>query len=404
MATITDPITGKQFTVGGAMDASLNTSQAYQRAMAAAGMSLQSGSKTSPVTGDSTFFTGLMPVSTFNPGPSFNEMPMVSESVMTGIPTGTAPVAAQMSMPVASVPGGTGDIISNLPLLRSSGGGGESQIDPSLRPYLEMGLQRAEQLFFGQQQPTLYPGQMYVSPSQQTLDALAAQEAAARASSPVLGAAQTAYTSGLSGLGQTAGGSFLMGSPFQQAAIQAATRPLQQQFAESTLPALQSAFSKAGRYGSGAQAQAIGRAQEGVSTAIGNIAAQMANQQYAAERQLQQQAQASLPQLAAQAGTIYGQQYLPAQQLAQAGAAQEQIAQAPLQEAMTRYQFAQQLPYQQLQSFLSGVYGTPLGSSVYQSPAQTNQVAQYGGLLLGAAGLVPEATRTKAFDYLAGLF
>ncbi len=49
---------------------------------------------------------------------------------------------------------------------------GQSRIDPALSPYLQMGLQRAQQLFFGAQ-PQLFPGQMYVSPSAQTQQALA---------------------------------------------------------------------------------------------------------------------------------------------------------------------------------------------------------------------------------------
>jgi hypothetical protein len=90
-------------------------------------------------------------------------------------------------------PGGsTEGVISQLPALRADSSG-ESRIDPSLRPYLELGLRRGEQLFFGEQQPSLYPGQMYVSPTQQTLDALAAQERMARSGSPALEAAQESY-------------------------------------------------------------------------------------------------------------------------------------------------------------------------------------------------------------------
>ncbi len=74
-------------------------------------------------------------------------------------------------IPGTTVPG-TGPLPSLL-----APGGGESKIDPSLRPYLERGLQRAEQLFFGAQ-PRMFEGQMYVSPSQQTLSALQQQEAA----------------------------------------------------------------------------------------------------------------------------------------------------------------------------------------------------------------------------------
>jgi hypothetical protein len=114
---------------------------------------------------------------------------------------------------------------------------------------------------------------------------------------------------------------------------------------------------------------ALGQATEAQARALGDITASMANQQYMAERGLQQQAQLGQAQLASAAPSIYGQQFLPSQQLAQVGAAQEQIAALPLQEQMARYNFAQQLPYQQLSGYLSSVYGSPMGS--YGTQSQT---------------------------------
>lgn len=271
--------------------------------------------------------------------------------------------------------------VNQLPELRTSPTS-DSKIDPSLRPYLEMGLQRAEQLFFGPG-PQYFQGQTYVSPSQQTLDALQQQEALARQGSPALQQSQQAYLQSLGGLGQTAGGDFLMGSPYRQAMIESATRPLMQQFEQSTLPGIQSAFSRAGRYGSGAQARAIGQAQEATSRAIGDVSATIAGQDFARERALQQQAQTALPQAAMMAPQIYGMQFLPGQQLGQIGAAREQIASMPLQEQMQRYNFQQQAPYTQLQGFLSSVYGTPMAASQY-APVQNAQVNRAGNVLGGA--------------------
>jgi hypothetical protein len=94
---------------------------------------------------------------------------------------------------------------------------------------------------------------------------------------------------------------------------------------------------------------------------------------------------------------------LPSQALAQVGAAREQIAAQPLQEAMQRYQYSQQLPYQQLQGFLSSVYGTPMGQSAIPQ-AQTNRTLQNLGIATTIGGLIPESTRQRAFDYVAGLF
>jgi hypothetical protein len=380
----------------------------------------------------------------------------------------TDPVTGrQITIPT---PGGSSaNIIGGLPALQAAGGG-ESRIDPSLRPYLELGLRRGEQLFFGEQQPQLYPGQMYVSPSQQTLDALRAQEQLARGPSVPLTAAQSAFLSGIQtpsaatplyqniygaaatqpgadvfrsaaagqmqnvampGFADVAGGSFLMGSPYRDMAIQSAVRPLMQQFEQTTLPGIQSAFSRAGRYGSGAQERAIGQATEATGRAIGDVASQISAADFARERALQEQARAGLAGLSAQgiqtqlagasglsglqqaqlatqlsaaggvgatqaadlqrqlaasqiAPSIYSQQFLPSQQLAQIGAAQEAIAQQPLQDAMTRFQYQQQLPYQQLQTFLSGVYGTPMAASQY-APVPQAQTNRLGSALGGAA-------------------
>jgi hypothetical protein len=71
---------------------------------------------------------------------------------------------------------------------------------------------------------------MYVSPSEQTLTGLQQQEQLASQANPMLQQAQQAYGSSLGQIGQTAAGGFLNANPFQQQMMEAATRPLQQQF------------------------------------------------------------------------------------------------------------------------------------------------------------------------------
>jgi hypothetical protein len=228
---------------------------------------------------------------------------------------------------------------------------------------------------------------MYVDPSQQTLDALQAQENIARAGSPQLAAAQEAYARSLGQTGFTAEGGFLGVNPFLQGAIASATRPVMQQFQEQTLPGIQSAFSAAGRYGSGAQTRAIGQAQEAASRAIGDISASMTAQDYARERALMQQSIGQQAVLGQMAPSFFAQQFLPSEQLAQIGASREAIAAKPLQEEISRFQFQQQLPYSQLQSYLSAVYGNPMAASAVpqQAPAQSNRLGTaLGGAALGA--------------------
>lgn len=265
-----------------------------------------------------------------------------------------------------------------------------SQIDPTLLPYLQTGLQRAEQLFLTGQQPEFFPGQTYVSPSAATTEAIAQQEALARQQSPVLQQAQQAYQASLGQVGQTAAGGFLNANPYQQAMMEAATRPLTQQFSQAVLPGISSLYSRSGRLGSGSMERALGTATEAFGRSLGDITANIAGTQYQQERGLQQQAQLQQAQLAGLAPQFYSQQFLPSQTLAQVGAQQEAIAAQPLQEQLARYQFGQQLPYQQLQGFLSSVYGTPLGSYGTQTtnaPTYQNRGAGIlGGALTGGLG------------------
>lgn len=419
-----------------------------------------------------------------------------------------------------------------------------SQVDPALLPYLQTGLQRAQELFLTGQQPTFFPGQTFVSPSAQTTEALAQQEAIARQPSPVLQQAQQAFLGGLTAtsaasplfqniygaagmqpgadvyrqvaqggmpvagqaqlqslygaagaqpgqdvfgaaargqfqniatgqLANIAGGGFLQGNPYQAAMMQAATRPLVQQFGETVLPGISSLYSRSGRLGSGSMERALERSTEAFGRSLGDVTANLAGTQFQQERALQQQAlgqlagvsqqdiatrlagasaleQAQRAGIAQQAGLagqmaglsqqdianrllgaqglqqaqqaalgtqlqaagglgtaqaqdlqrqlaaasaapqIYGQQFLPSQTLAQVGAQQEAIAAQPLQEQLARYQFQQQLPYQQLQGFLSSVYGTPLssyGTTTQTAPVYQNRSAGVlGGALAGGLG------------------
>ena len=362
----------------------------------------------------------------------------------------------------------------------------QSSIDPVLRPYLEQGLQQAQNLFLTGQQPSYYPGQTYVSPSAATTESIAQQEALARQNSQLLGQAQQSFLGGMQAgsaaqplyqniygaaqnqpgagvygqaaagglqnqaLGQMqsiAGGSMLNSNPYQQQMMQAATRPLEQAFSQSVLPGISSLYSKSGRLGSGSMERALGTATEGYGRALGDVTSNLAGSQYQAERQLQQQAlgmfgtasaqdiatrlagaqglqsaqaQSLQGQLGAAGGvgtaqeqalqrqlqaasaapSIYAQQYLPSQALGQVGAQQEAISGQALQEQMARYNFQQQLPYQQLSGYLSSVYGSPMGSYGTQTttaPTYNNTTTNaLTGALAGAAG---GYALNKAFDF-----
>jgi hypothetical protein len=300
---------------------------------------------------------------------------MVSNSEATGSTTQTAPVQTPRFLP-------------SEPIVPGAPAANASQIDASIRPFLTEGLRQAQELFL-RQQPQMFPGQTYVSPSEQTLTALQAQENIARQQSPLLGAAQGAFLQSLGGISNTAAGQYLNANPYQQQMMQAATRPLEQAFSERVLPGISSLYSKSGRLGSGSMERALTSASEGFGRSIGDITANIAGTQYQQERGIQQQAALQLAALAQAAPSLYSQQFIPAQQLGQVGAAREAIAAQPLQEEMNRFAYGQRLPYEQLSGFLSSVYGSPLGS--YGSPAPQQQftnptVGALGGALGGGIG------------------
>lgn len=280
----------------------------------------------------------------------------------------------------------------------------QSQIDPTIQPYLAQGLETARNLFLGGFQPQLFPGQMYVSPSQQTLAGLQQQEQLATQANPILQQAQQAYGSSLGQIGQTAGGGFLNANPYQQQMMEAATRPITQQFSNQVLPGIASLYSKSGRLGSGAMESALGQATEAYTRGLGDITGTIAGQQFQAERGLQQQAQLGQAALAAQAPQMYAQQFLPSQTLMDVGAQREAIASQPLQEQMQRFSYSQQLPYQQLAGFLSSVYGSPMAGYGTQTATQTMPTNTTTGVLAGAGlggllgyGLSQAAPQTFGF-------
>jgi hypothetical protein len=284
-------------------------------------------------------------------------------------------------------------------------------------------------------------------------------------------------------LANIASGSMLNANPFQQQMMQAATRPLEQQFSQQVLPGISSLYSKSGRLGSGSMERALGTATEGFGRALGDVTSNLAGSQFQAERQLQQQALGQLAGVSAQdiqtrlagasaleqaqraavqqqagligqigglsqqdvanrlagatglqgaqqaqlgtqlqaagglgtvqqqdlarqlqaslaAPQIFGQQFLPSQVLADVGAQRESIAALPLQEQMARFEFGQQLPYQQLQGYLSSVYGSPMGAygtQTTQTPLTTNRTTNaLSGALLGGMG---GYALNKVFDF-----
>ena len=249
-----------------------------------------------------------------------------------------------------------------------------SQIDPTIQPYLGYGLQQAQQMYQGGG-PAYYGGQTYVSPSTTTQTGLQALEARASLGNPLLQSAQNQ-------LQNTVSGGFLGGNPFFQGAFQPAARAAEMQF-KQTLGDIGSKASLAGRYGSGTMGQLQDRAAGQFGQQLANTAGTLAYQNYADERARQQQATMAAPQMA-QAD------YQDIQNMLAAGQAREGYTGAQQQADIAKFNFLQNQPQQNLQNYLSLVYGNPLGrvgQSTSSGAADTSFLQNALGLAAVGGGL-----------------
>jgi hypothetical protein len=228
-----------------------------------------------------------------------------------------------------------------------------SQIDPTIQPFLSYGLTEAQRLYQAGG-PQYYSGDTFVRPSETTQTGLQALEQRARMGSPLVGQAQQQISN-------TIGGNYLSGNPFFQGAFAPAAQAATQQF-QTAIGDIGSAASKAGRYGSGAMGTLQDRASGQLAQSLSNTAGTLAYQNYADERARQQAATMAAPAMA-QAD------YQDIQNLLKAGQAREGYTGQQLQSDIARFNFGQNAPQQNLGTFLSSVYGNPLGMN--RSTTQT---------------------------------
>jgi hypothetical protein len=249
-----------------------------------------------------------------------------------------------------------------------------SQVDPTIQPFLGYGLQQAQRLYQSGG-PQYYGGPTFVSPSTATQTGLQALEARASLGNPLLQAAQNQLQS-------TVSGEYLSGNPFFQGAFQPAAKAAETQF-QTTLGDIASKSSLAGRYGSGAMGSLQDRATGAFGQQLANTAGQLAYQNYADERARQQAATMAAPQMSAA-------DYQDIQQLLQAGQVREGYQGQQLQSDIARFNFLQNQPQQNLQNYLSLVYGNPLGrvaSSTTSGAADTSSLQNLLGIAAVGGGL-----------------
>jgi hypothetical protein len=241
-----------------------------------------------------------------------------------------------------------------------SGGGGSSetkqQLDPTVQPFVKYGLEEAKGLY-QTDTPSYYGGQTYIGPSAQTQTALQAAQNRALAGNPLIPAAQQQQ------LGSIRGDYLSAGNPYFQQALAGPTQQATQAYNDAIRQA-QGGASMAGRYGSGASADIQNRAANTLATTLANTYGNLAYQNYAGERGMQNQAVMNAPGLA-QAD------YADISQLANVGKTAEDYQKTALQADIDRFNFEQNKPYQKLSAYLGAAYGAPMG--------QVSTTTQSGG-------------------------
>jgi hypothetical protein len=264
-----------------------------------------------------------------------------------------------------------------------------SQVDPTIQPFLNYGLTEAQRIYQGGG-PQYYGGQTYVGPSSATQTGLQALEARASQGNPLLQSAQGQ-------LQNTISGGFLQGNPFFQGAFQPAAQAAQSRF-EQTLGDVGSAASKAGRYGGGAMQTLQDRASGQFAKSLADTAGQLAYQNYAQERGMQQQATMAAPQMASA-------DYQDIQNMLAAGQAREGYTGAQTQADIQRFNFLQNQPQQNLQNYLSLVYGNPLGrvgQSTSSGSADTSNLQNLLGIAAVGGGLYKNLGGSSGIGNLFG--
>lgn len=239
------------------------------------------------------------------------------------------------------------------------GGGGQQEsktttsIDPAIKPYVTYGLEEAKRLY-ETGSPQFFPGQTYVSPSAQTQQALQMAQERAMAGSPLTGAAQAETLATIQGRGV---------NPFLAGALEQTNRLAGEDYLRN-IQKLQSGAASMGRYGSAAQGQQTGQAQDIFARALAEQGGQLAYQSAEAERARQMAAVGAAPQMA-QAD------YADIQRLLSVGGAREAQSAAELQDAMNRFNFAQNLPQAKLSQFANLFSNVPQGTQTVQTATPT---------------------------------
>ncbi len=215
--------------------------------------------------------------------------------------------------------------------------------------------------------------------------------------------AQQGLGQGMQALGQTASGGMLNNNPWLGQQFDAAADAVTRNFQQSVTPGINATFGMGGRTGSNAHMQAMQNSQQALGNQLGNMGASIYGNAYESERGRQMEAANALQQgglqgIGAMGGlydSIGNQQFRAASLAPQAqameygnidrlmntGAMVDEQQRAILADAMTRYNYARDTPYDNLNWMMGLVGGQGYGGT------QISQSSGSGiGKVLGGAG------------------
>lgn len=284
-----------------------------------------------------------------------------------------AAISGGAAIALASGAAGLGALASNSGRDKQKNLTNSSSYTPYQSGYLDYGFEEAKKQY--QTPQSYYPNQTYASPTEATILGLQRQQDRATNGSELFNAGKAQNLA-------TINGDYLNSSsnPYLNNAIDVANQGTIRGFNNSVIPQLQSAFSSGGRYGSGLQNQSQNDASATLMNQLGNNATTISYSNYGDERTRQAQAVANAP--------AYAQaEYNDIASLLDVGRSREAITQQGIDEAMNRFNFAQNEPNQRLQNYMgliNGNYGGTTTSTERNPAYKSASSALLGGGLQGA--------------------
>jgi len=276
---------------------------------------------------------------------------------------------------------------AGLGLLGSAMGGDDTvtqqtQLPNFLQPYGPLYAQAGYNLFNQPYQP--YPFETVAPFTQDQQAAMDMVRQRSMTGSPVVNAAQQQTLN-------TINGDYLnpQTNPYLQQTFDQAANRVTDAFSRGTAAQTDARFARAGAFGGSAWNQAQQANQTALGDSLAGMAANIFGNNYAQERNRQQQAAQFAPNLAAQ-------DYRDAEALLNVGGMQQQLGQQYLTDDASRFQQAQQYPYQQFQMFGS-MFSPNFGMNSTQSYPGVSPLSGALGGALGGVGLYNSLNQAGMF-------